>query len=103
VTDYAIPANCATVYNYQIPCREKVQESLSSSRTTIGGAGVAIGVIEIIGLIFSVVMFRKIARKENAQSSLLNEAWRVNRTKVQYGYFMIYIAIKITNTFNFLV
>jgi hypothetical protein len=64
---------------------------------TIGGAAITIGIIEIVGLIFSMVsatdfqvMFRKIAAKENAQSALLNEAWRINR----------YLAFNIEPRFN---
>ena len=86
VTDYAVPENCAQTLGFTVPCKDKLKESLQGSLNSIGGAGIAIGVIEIVGLIFSVIMFRKIAQKENAQNALLNEAWRINRTKVQYGY-----------------
>jgi hypothetical protein len=87
VTDFSVPQNCAELYNFNTGCREKLKDSLTSSLSTIGGAGIAIGLIELVGLAFSMVLFRRISRKENAQNSLLNEAWRVNRTKVQYGYF----------------
>ncbi|KAI8895059.1 Tetraspanin family-domain-containing protein [Globomyces pollinis-pini] len=84
---YAVPSNCAALYPFYVSgCRKEMTSFFASSLSTIGGAGLVIGMIEIIGLIFSIIMFKKIAQKENAQSSLLNEAWRVNRTKVQYGY-----------------
>jgi hypothetical protein len=86
VDDYPVPLDCAQRFSRSISCKDKIVESSKSSLNTIGGAGVAIGVIEIIGLLFSFVLFKRIAAKENAQSSLLNEAWRINRTKVQYGY-----------------
>ncbi|KAJ3306695.1 hypothetical protein HDV03_004326 [Kappamyces sp. JEL0829] len=83
--NYAIPTNCEDVYGFHISCQAKLEQSIEGSLNTIGGGGLAIGLIELVGLVFSVIMFRKISRKENAQSSLLNEAWRVNRQKVQYG------------------
>lgn len=48
-------------------------------------------------------MFRKIAAKESAQSALLNEAWRINRTKVQYGYYrnvLTFTDTRIISTFE---
>ncbi|KAJ3309822.1 hypothetical protein HDV04_005601 [Boothiomyces sp. JEL0838] len=90
--DHAVPVDCVARYNFAgttaftVGCKDQLQQSLFNSLNTIGGAGIVIGLIEFVGLIFSAVLFRKIAAKENAQSSLLNEAWRVNRTKVQYGY-----------------
>jgi hypothetical protein len=74
-----------TINNYKVGCQTALTEYLEKSVNTIGGAGITIGLIELVGLVFSVVMFKKISRRENAQASLLNEAWRVNRTKVQYG------------------
>ncbi|KAJ3298898.1 cd63 antigen [Borealophlyctis nickersoniae] len=91
-TDYAIPDTCASDPSRQWtnrdpgPCRAIVQDTLKGSLNSIGGCGVAMGVIELIGLAFSVVLFRKIAQREQASESLLNEAWRINRNKIQYGY-----------------
>ncbi|KAJ3088496.1 hypothetical protein HK102_008606 [Quaeritorhiza haematococci] len=70
---------------YNIPCAEKIERTLTSSLNTIGGAGIAMGVIELCGLIFSVILFRRIAKRNNQGESLLNEAWRINRSKIQYG------------------
>ncbi|KAI8925219.1 Tetraspanin family-domain-containing protein [Entophlyctis helioformis] len=86
VTDMAVPENCVQALNFTSPCSDQLRSTVTNSLSTIGGAGVAIGIIELVGLVFSAILFRKIAAKENAQNSLLNEAWRVNRTKVQYGY-----------------
>jgi hypothetical protein len=72
--------------NIQTSCHESLYKHLTNSLSTIGGAGLAIGIIEIFGLIFSVILFKKIAARENAQSSLMNESWRINRNKIQYGY-----------------
>ncbi|KAI8909616.1 Tetraspanin/Peripherin [Gorgonomyces haynaldii] len=88
-TNYPVPAtpvNCGFTGPVPVGCKTLLENKLEGSLSSIGAAGIVIGVIEIIGLIFSVVMFRKIASKENAQNALLNEAWRINRTKVQYGY-----------------
>jgi hypothetical protein len=84
-TNYAVPPNCVAVYDFKNSCQVALEQQIMNSLNTIGGSGLVIGLIELVGLIFSVIMFRKISRKENAQSSLLNEAWRVNRQKVQYG------------------
>lgn len=86
INDYPVPKNCSAVYGYNVGCERALTEALVSSVDSIGATGIVIGLVELVGLIFSVVMFRKISRRENAQASLLNEAWRVNRTKVQYGY-----------------
>ncbi|KAJ3040821.1 hypothetical protein HDV00_010436 [Rhizophlyctis rosea] len=68
------------------PCHDLATETLRGSLNSLGGAAIALGVIELIGLIFSAVLFRKIAQKERASESLMNEAWRINRNKIQYGY-----------------
>ncbi|RKO97439.1 hypothetical protein CXG81DRAFT_25214 [Caulochytrium protostelioides] len=67
-------------------CFSYIEDSLTSSLATIGGAGVAIGVIEVVGLIFSAVLFVRIAKRDRSGDSLMNEAWRINRNKVSYGY-----------------
>ncbi|KAJ3030807.1 UNVERIFIED_CONTAM: cd63 antigen [Siphonaria sp. JEL0065] len=88
VTQYAVPANCATPqsFNYKVPCIDSVKHALQGSLATIGGTGLALGFIELIGLVFSVLLFVKIAQKDRASESLMNEAWRINRSKIQYGY-----------------
>ena len=85
-TEYAVPANCSVIKNTQTSCRQALIENVEGSLSTIGFAGLAIGMIEMIGLILSAVLFRRIAQKENVQSSLMNESWRINRNKIQYGY-----------------
>ena len=83
-----MPATCSTANpakTITVGCKERLSDQLMSSLSTIGGAGIAIGVIELVGSVFSAILFHKIARKDSAQTSLLNEAWRVNRNKVQYG------------------
>ena len=67
-------------------CYSAMQYSLSSQLSTIGGAGLALGIIELIGLVFSGLLFRRIAQRERASDTLMNEAWRINRSKIQYGY-----------------
>ncbi|KAJ3325277.1 Leukocyte surface antigen cd53 [Blyttiomyces sp. JEL0837] len=86
IDEYAVPNDCAVVLGWPRPCYTSVKEALQNSLSTIGGAGVALGVIEFIGLVFSVLLFVKIAQKDRASESLLNEAWRINRNKIQYGY-----------------
>jgi hypothetical protein len=86
VTDYAVPTNCSQVRNITSSCRQQLGQALENSLSTVGATGLAIGLIELIGLLFSVILFRKIAQKENVASSLLNESWRINRSKIQYGY-----------------
>ncbi|KAI8822880.1 Tetraspanin family-domain-containing protein [Fimicolochytrium jonesii] len=86
VTDMAVPGNCEELFAYTRSCSEAVKGSLEGSLGAIGGAGVVIGVIELVGLAFSAILFRKIAQREQAAGSLLNEAWRINRNKIQYGY-----------------
>jgi len=89
VTDMAVPASCATDPNTRkdVPsCRTLATAALQGSLNSVGGAGVALGIIELIGLIFSVILFRRIASKDRASESLMNEAWRINRNKIQYGY-----------------
>ncbi|KND01986.1 uncharacterized protein SPPG_02492 [Spizellomyces punctatus DAOM BR117] len=80
--------NCQEFFHFPTlkTCAEAVKGSLRGSLGTIGAAGLVIGIIELIGLVFSAVMFRKIAQREQAAGSLLNEAWRINRNKIQYGY-----------------
>ncbi len=82
----AVPANCKEQFSFDTPCYEKVKAYLESSLGTLSSAGIAIGVIEIIGLIFSAVLFTKLARRERTDESLMSETWRINRNKVQYGY-----------------
>lgn len=88
VTQYAVPDNCATPqsFNYQVPCVDSVKKALQGSLATIGGTGLALGLVELVGLVFSVLLFVKIAQKDRASESLMNEAWRINRSKIQYGY-----------------
>ena len=96
VTDMAFPADCATITDYKLSCKNLLTDHLASSLSTIGNAGVSVGVIEIVGLVLCIMLFRKILRRESAQASLLNDAWRVNRNKVQYGC-QILIGIKTIN------
>lgn len=86
VTDMVYPDNCLEIIETTVGCAEAVKGNLQGSLGTIGAAGVVIGVIELIGLVFSAILFRKIAQREQAAGSLLNEAWRINRNKIQYGY-----------------
>ncbi|KAI8922038.1 Tetraspanin family-domain-containing protein [Powellomyces hirtus] len=81
-----VPEDCVTLFGFTDACADAVKGNLSGSLGAIGGAGVVIGVIELIGLIFSAILFRKISQREQAAGSLLNEAWRINRNKIQYGY-----------------
>lgn len=71
---------------FPVACETTLINSIDTNLVRIGVTGIVIGLVELVGLVFSLIMFRKIAKKENAQSALLNEAWRINRTKVQYGY-----------------
>jgi hypothetical protein len=64
----------------------KVKDHLQGQLSTIAGAGIALGVIEFIGVIFSAILFSRLAARESADQSLLSETWRINRNKVQYGY-----------------
>ncbi|KAJ3112513.1 hypothetical protein HDU96_004494 [Phlyctochytrium bullatum] len=73
IDSYAIPANCAAVNGWPRPCYNSVVESLQQSISTIGGCGVAMGVIELVGIIFSLILFIKIAQRDRASQSLLNE------------------------------
>ncbi|KAJ3144696.1 hypothetical protein HDU89_008066 [Geranomyces variabilis] len=81
-----VPDSCVALFGFTDTCAEAVQGSLRGSLGAIGGAGVVIGVIELVGLIFSAILFRKISQREQAAGSLLNEAWRINRQKITYGY-----------------
>jgi len=80
--------NCADRYKPDEPpsCRDLVIATLKGSLNSVGGVGIAMGIIQLIGLIFSAILFRRIASKERASESLMNEAWRINRNKIQYGY-----------------
>ncbi len=42
--------------------------------------------IELLGLILSVGMFRRLAIRKHEQDQLLAESWRVNKDKIQHGY-----------------
>jgi hypothetical protein len=53
---------------------------------TIGGGAIALGVIQLAGLIFSALLFNRVARRQRNDESLLNETWRLTRNKIQYGY-----------------
>ncbi|KAJ3246668.1 hypothetical protein HDU78_006418 [Chytriomyces hyalinus] len=86
ISSFAVPMDCATTLGFTIPCVEGVKDALQGSLATIGGTGLALGFIELIGLGFSVLLFVKIAQKDRASESLMNEAWRINRSKIQYGY-----------------
>ena len=66
-------------------CLYSFQSTFEQNLGTIGAAGLVIGVLEFIGLILSVLLFRKIAKKQQQQESLLNEAWRINKSTIQYG------------------
>ncbi|KAI8806549.1 Tetraspanin family-domain-containing protein [Cladochytrium replicatum] len=86
-TDMSIPINCVEQFpDRNTPCFANVDGSLKGSLNMIGGAGLVIGFIELVGLIFSVVLFRRIAKRDSQGEGLLNEAWRVNRSKIHYGY-----------------
>jgi len=84
-SDFPVTPLCVQKYNDR-GCAAVLTDFLVQSVDTIGVVGITIGIIQLVALIFSIVMYRKISRKENSQAALLNEAWRVNRTKVQYGY-----------------
>jgi hypothetical protein len=71
--------------DYSSGCEQILQGLLNSSLETIALAGVLVGVLEFFGAIFSIILSRNVTEREQVQSSLLNEAWRVNRTKVNYG------------------
>ena len=86
MTDAAVPMNCNTLFQFKQSCYDKLHSSFSDSLGIIGGAGLAIGMIELISLILSAVLFNKIAAKEKASGSLVGEAWRINKNKVSYGY-----------------
>lgn len=87
VTDAAVPRDCVErIPDWNTPCRDQVLNSLSDSLGTIGATGITLGVIELVSLIFSAILFNRIAQKEKANGNLMNEAWRINRNKVQYGY-----------------
>ncbi|KAI8621605.1 Tetraspanin family-domain-containing protein [Chytriomyces sp. MP71] len=86
VSSYAVPNNCTATYHFNVPCVDSVKDALQGSLATIGGTGLALGFIELIGLGFSLLLFVKIAQKDRASESLMNEAWRINRSKIQYGY-----------------
>lgn len=51
----AVPLDCQAVYHYTVPCKDQVTLALEGNLATIGGAAISIGVIEIVGLIFSMV------------------------------------------------
>ncbi|TPX31476.1 hypothetical protein SmJEL517_g05180 [Synchytrium microbalum] len=88
-TDMAVPSTCQVSrfdLSNKTGCLDAVTNSLDGQLSTIGGAGLALGIIEFIGLIFSALLFRRIAQKERASDNLMNEAWRINRSKIQYGY-----------------
>lgn len=71
---------------YSQSCLAKVSESLQNSLDTIAGAGIALGLIEIIGMILSGYLFNRLAKRQDANQGLLNETWRINQNRVQYGY-----------------
>ncbi|KAI9011183.1 Tetraspanin/Peripherin [Gaertneriomyces semiglobifer] len=82
-----IPSStCETLLDTTTPCQQAVIGSVNGSLGTIGAAGLVIGIIELIGLVFSAILFKRISQREEAAGSLLNEAWRINRNKIQYGY-----------------
>lgn len=88
-TDYSVPIianlSCTDSLGTNSSCRAILFDKFNDSLNTVGVAGITIGILELIGLIFSVILFRRIAAKENIHSSLLNESWRINRNKIQYG------------------
>ncbi|KAI9361680.1 Tetraspanin family-domain-containing protein [Zopfochytrium polystomum] len=86
-TTLSVPAtDCPLTLGYPNPCYSVLLDALRSSLSLIGGAGVGLGVVEFIGIVFSALLFVRIARRERASESLLGEAWRINRDKIQYGY-----------------
>ncbi|KAI9193688.1 Tetraspanin family-domain-containing protein [Polychytrium aggregatum] len=86
VTDSPLPTNCAAAYGYTQGCFSSLRDALQGSLSTIGGAGIVIGVIELVGLVFSVFLFIRIAAKEQATRGIMNDAWRINRNNIQYGF-----------------
>ncbi|KAI9336652.1 Tetraspanin family-domain-containing protein [Zopfochytrium polystomum] len=86
-TTLSVPAtDCPLALGYPNPCFSVLQDALRGSLSVIGGAGVGLGVVELVGIAFSALLFVRIARRERASESLLGEAWRINRDKIQYGY-----------------
>lgn len=86
INSYAVPADCAIVNGWTRPCFYTVTSTMVDSLNIIAGSGVGIAVIQLIGLIFSAFMFVKIAKRDRNGENLLNESWRINRDKIQYGY-----------------
>ncbi len=88
VTQFSYPReNCTTANpTFTQPCYTKIYDSLTNSLSTIALGGVVIGVIELLGLILSVGMFRRLAIRKHEQDQLLAESWRVNKDKIQHGY-----------------
>ncbi len=89
--DYSVPiieksnVTCVESLGTTVSCHDTLFDKFNDSLSTVGAAGITIGLLELIGLFFSVILFRRIAAKENIHSSLLNESWRINRNKIQYG------------------
>ncbi|KAJ3114143.1 Leukocyte surface antigen cd53, partial [Nowakowskiella sp. JEL0407] len=86
-THLAIPPDCPDQYpTWTQSCFEVVTLSLQNSLNTIGGAGIILGVFELAGLIFSLVLFQRIAKRDQQKNGLLNESWRINKSRIHYGY-----------------
>ncbi|KAJ3008284.1 Leukocyte surface antigen cd53 [Thoreauomyces humboldtii] len=86
VVDMPVPSDCVELLGFTEGCAAAVKGNLNGSLGAIGAGGVVIGVIELVGLVFSAVLFRRISQREQAAGSMMNEAWRINRNKIQYGY-----------------
>ncbi|KAJ3382228.1 hypothetical protein HDU92_004884 [Lobulomyces angularis] len=86
ITDAPVPKNCASKFEWNTSCYDAVLGSMESSLDTIGATGLAMGLIELVAIVFSAVLFNRIAKKEKQGESLMTDSWRINRSKVQYGY-----------------
>ena len=71
---------------YQTPCQTAVGDSISSNLTALTAVGFTLGIIELLGVIFSAVMFVKVAKRDGATNVLLADNWRLGISRIHHGY-----------------
>lgn len=86
VTDRAVPSNCVSELGFTVSCYNTIMYTLKSNVGSLAAAALTLGLVQLMGLIFSFIMFRKMAAREGDAKAFLSEAWRINTNRIQHGY-----------------
>lgn len=81
VTDRAVPETCATDTKVSLSCKDVLRASFMDHLQTVGITGLVMGIIEMLALVFSLVLFSRIriVQQRDNDVALLDKAKRLER------------------------